>query len=286
MKQGTVLTRAVMLLLFAAGALISRWPPGRAFTRASTPWPPTPTRWTTPWRPPGPGAAGGGHSSGQAAAIVDVIPDQGEKVNAGGTVAHLYRDEAALERKRELGPWSWSGNSSSTPLQRGGHGLGQRPAGPEHRGRDGRAQDLRRLWGSHRPGGPGPLPSRAWSSGGSRRRRGGHPGQGGGRSTPSTRHFRPRRDRTPPPSGWTSPAAFPPWRTGMRPCSRRICSPPSPSPDLTALLARKPEAPEGAVGKLITSSTWSHRRPARKDGGAVGGRAPVKVRFSGIGPAR
>lgn len=60
--------------------------------------------------------------SGQAAAIVDVIPDQGEKVNAGGTVAYLYRDEAALERKRELRTLELEREQLIYSLQRGDTG--------------------------------------------------------------------------------------------------------------------------------------------------------------------
>lgn len=40
--------------------------------------------------------------TGQAAAIVDVLPDQGEKVRAGAAVAYLYQDESALDRRRQL----------------------------------------------------------------------------------------------------------------------------------------------------------------------------------------
>lgn len=40
--------------------------------------------------------------TGQAAAIVDVLPDQGEKVRAGSPVAYLYQDESALDRRRQL----------------------------------------------------------------------------------------------------------------------------------------------------------------------------------------
>lgn len=40
--------------------------------------------------------------TGQAAAIVDVLPDQGEKVRAGAAVAYLYQDESALDRCRQL----------------------------------------------------------------------------------------------------------------------------------------------------------------------------------------
>ena len=40
--------------------------------------------------------------TGETAGIVDVLPAQGEKVAAGETVAYLYRDESALERKREI----------------------------------------------------------------------------------------------------------------------------------------------------------------------------------------
>lgn len=40
--------------------------------------------------------------TGQTAAIVDVLPDQGEKVRAGAAVAYLYQDESALDRRREL----------------------------------------------------------------------------------------------------------------------------------------------------------------------------------------
>ena len=39
--------------------------------------------------------------TGQTAAIVDVLPDQGEKVRAGAAVAYLYQDESALDRRRE-----------------------------------------------------------------------------------------------------------------------------------------------------------------------------------------
>ena len=41
-------------------------------------------------------------ATGQAAAIVDVLPDQGEKVRAGAAVAYLYQDESALDRRRQL----------------------------------------------------------------------------------------------------------------------------------------------------------------------------------------
>ena len=40
--------------------------------------------------------------TGQAPAITDVLPDQGEKVRAGAAVAYLYQDESALERRRQL----------------------------------------------------------------------------------------------------------------------------------------------------------------------------------------
>ena len=40
--------------------------------------------------------------TGQAAAIVDVVPDQGEKVRTGAAIAYLYQDESALERRRQL----------------------------------------------------------------------------------------------------------------------------------------------------------------------------------------
>lgn len=40
--------------------------------------------------------------TGQTAAIVDVLPDQGEKVRAGSPVAYLYQDESALDRRRQL----------------------------------------------------------------------------------------------------------------------------------------------------------------------------------------
>ena len=40
--------------------------------------------------------------TGQAAAIVDVLPDQGEKVRSGSAVAYLYQDEIALDRRRQL----------------------------------------------------------------------------------------------------------------------------------------------------------------------------------------
>lgn len=40
--------------------------------------------------------------TGQTAAIVDVLPDQGEKVRAGAAVAYLYQDESALDRRRQL----------------------------------------------------------------------------------------------------------------------------------------------------------------------------------------
>ena len=40
--------------------------------------------------------------TGQTAAIVDVLPDQGEKVRAGAAVPYLYQDESALDRRREL----------------------------------------------------------------------------------------------------------------------------------------------------------------------------------------
>ena len=39
---------------------------------------------------------------GSAGAIVDVVPDQGERVAAGAVVAYLYQDEAALGRRQEI----------------------------------------------------------------------------------------------------------------------------------------------------------------------------------------
>lgn len=58
----------------------------------------------------------------QEAAIVDVLPDQGEKVAAGETVAYLYRDESALERKREIRTLELEQDQIKYSLQQGDSG--------------------------------------------------------------------------------------------------------------------------------------------------------------------
>lgn len=103
MKQGTVITRIVMVLLFLAVC---------AYMAASA-WRSLDERWHT--------VATYAYSVDDAAEatgllvrqevpiqaqsaspIVDVLPAEGEKVRAGEAVAYLYRDESALERKRDI----------------------------------------------------------------------------------------------------------------------------------------------------------------------------------------
>ena len=123
MKQGTVLTRAVMLLLFAAVCAYFAVAAWQSFHQSEY------TMATYAYTVDDAVEATGllvrqeeVILSGQAAAIVDVIPDQGEKVNAGGTVAYLYRDEAALERKRELRTLELEREQLIYSLQRGDTG--------------------------------------------------------------------------------------------------------------------------------------------------------------------
>lgn len=59
---------------------------------------------------------------GQSSAIVDVLPEQGEKVAAGETVAYLYRDESALERRREIRALQLEQDQLKYSLQQGESG--------------------------------------------------------------------------------------------------------------------------------------------------------------------
>ena len=130
--------------------------------------------------------------TGQAAAIVDVLPDQGEKVRSGSPVAYLYQDESALDRRRQLRTLTLEEEQLMYALQ----------------GQDG--TDASRLDQS--------IVDRAWSSATAT------PATPGWRSSPPPSppsRPRSRPSRAPPP--WTpprctppAPAPSPPWPTATR----------------------------------------------------------------------
>lgn len=102
MKQGTFIIRAVMLLLFAAVAAyfgVSVWRgANQNFHTFAT------YAYTLDDASEATGLLVREEEvlQGQPLAVVDVLPNQGEKVGVGQTVAYLYRDESSLERTREL----------------------------------------------------------------------------------------------------------------------------------------------------------------------------------------
>lgn len=100
MKQSTVITKIVMLVIFLAGVVYligAAWqiftdPFSTIMTYEHTVDDATEaTGWLVRSEVVVPGQG----------AIVDVLPDQGEKVGAGQTVAVVYRDETALDRSRQ-----------------------------------------------------------------------------------------------------------------------------------------------------------------------------------------
>lgn len=101
MKQGTLITKLVILVMFAAVVfyiLASAW---RTFndpfsTVVSYAYTVDDAAETTGYLVRREEVITG------ESAIVDVLPGQGEKVAAGQTVAYLYRDASALERKRQI----------------------------------------------------------------------------------------------------------------------------------------------------------------------------------------
>lgn len=102
MKQGTLTTRAVMILLFVTvaayfGVSVWRSLDQRIHTFATY-------AYTLDDAAEATGLLVRQEEliQGKAAAVVDVLPGQGEKVGVGQTVAYLYKDESALERTREL----------------------------------------------------------------------------------------------------------------------------------------------------------------------------------------
>lgn len=101
MKQGTYINRAVMLLLFLAlGAYLGIY----AWQSLRDPFTSTlcyaytvddaveATGWVVRQEVPLPEQSG----------LVDILPEEGEKVAAGETVAVIYRDAEALERKSQI----------------------------------------------------------------------------------------------------------------------------------------------------------------------------------------
>lgn len=61
--------------------------------------------------------------SGREGAIVDVLPEQGEKVGAGQAVAYLYQDESALERRGEIRALELEREQLVYALQNGDSGM-------------------------------------------------------------------------------------------------------------------------------------------------------------------
>lgn len=102
MKQGTALNRLVMLLLFLAivcyfGAAVWRSLTKSYATVVSYSYTVDDSAEATGFL-----ARQETVIDGQSGAIMDVLPQEGDKVAAGATVAVLYRDQAALQRKEQL----------------------------------------------------------------------------------------------------------------------------------------------------------------------------------------
>ena len=283
MKQGTVLTRAVMLLLFAAVCAYFAVAAWQSFHQSEY------TMATYAYTVDDAVEATGllvrqeeVILSGQAAAIVDVIPDQGEKVNAGGTVAYLYRDEAALERKRELRTLELEREQLIYSLQRGDTGwdnarldqsivdamvgLKTSAAYGDLTGLEDQVLSFKSLVirrGASSAGGAADIQAKVEEIDAQHAALQAAAGQD---TTPI------RVDK----SGSFSAVADG-YEALLTPDMLSTLT----VSDLTALLVRKPEAPEGAVGKLITSSTWyfTAALPVKTAERLVEGRS-VKVRFS------
>ncbi len=102
MKQGTLITRITILIMFLAMVVYLGASAWRSFND------PFSTLVTYAYTLDDSAEATGylvrqeEAIPGGGSAIVDVRPGEGEKVAAGETVAYLYRDESALERKRQL----------------------------------------------------------------------------------------------------------------------------------------------------------------------------------------
>ena len=100
MKQPTIITKVVMLVIFLAGVVYLVGAAWQIFTD------PFSTIMTYEYTVDDAAEATGWLVRteqvipGQGS-IVDVLPDQGEKVGAGQTVAVVYRDETALDRSRQ-----------------------------------------------------------------------------------------------------------------------------------------------------------------------------------------
>lgn len=122
MKQGTLITRVVMLLLFAVVCAylgVSAWKnldEGAYFV--------TTYAYTVDDAAEATGLLVRQEEviPGQTLGIVDVLPAQGEKVAAGETVANLYRDESALERKRQIRTLELELEQIKYSLSQGGSG--------------------------------------------------------------------------------------------------------------------------------------------------------------------
>ncbi len=100
MKQPTVITKVVMLMIFLAGMVYLIGAAWQIFTD------PFSTIMTYEYTVDDVTEATGWLVRSEVVvpgqgAIVDVLPDQGEKVGAGQTVAVVYRDETALDRSRQ-----------------------------------------------------------------------------------------------------------------------------------------------------------------------------------------
>ena len=100
MKQPTIITKVVMLVIFLAGVVYLVGAAWQIFTD------PFSTIMTYEYTVDDAAEATGWLVRteqvipGQGSSV-DVLPDQGEKVGAGQTVAVVYRDETALDRSRQ-----------------------------------------------------------------------------------------------------------------------------------------------------------------------------------------
>ena len=123
MKQGTLMTRIVMILLFLMvcaylGTYIFRSLDQREYTVTTyTHTVDDAVEVTGLLVRQEEVVSGGG-----AAAIVDVVPDQGERVAAGGVVAYLYQDAAALSRRQEIRQLQLEQEQLKYALQQGDSG--------------------------------------------------------------------------------------------------------------------------------------------------------------------
>lgn len=121
MKQGTLIQKVTMLILFFA---VIAYLAGAAWRSLQDPYPTVlcyaytlddaveTTGLLARAEQVVPGQGG----------IVDIIPDEGEKVGAGQTVAVVYRDESALTRKREIKSLTMEAEQLQDSIAKGGMG--------------------------------------------------------------------------------------------------------------------------------------------------------------------